>query len=102
MGVDDFHELLIGSDVPGTFVKITVWDPDASIEKEVMLTRMATSAIADNVRMFEFFAALKVRVPWLTSICGRREERFVLQRVPARNEHTSRRIGRSRMAMKTQ
>jgi hypothetical protein len=72
VGLDDFQELLIGSDVPGTFVKITVWDPDAGIEKEVMLTRMATSAIADNVRMFEFFAALKVCVPQLTSIPAKR------------------------------
>ena len=70
--IDDFQERLVGSDVPGTFVKLTVWSPDVGVEKEVMLTRMATSAIADNVRMFEIFAALKV---WLPTWRGREVER---------------------------
>ena len=51
---------LLGSDVPGTFVKLTVLSHDLGTEKEIMLVRMATSAIADNVRMFEIFTALKV------------------------------------------
>lgn len=56
----DFHERLIGCDVPGSMVKLTVLTPTTDEEKEVMLTRMATSAIADNARMFELFTSLKV------------------------------------------
>ena len=54
------QDKLLGSDVPGTFVKLTVLSHDLGTQKEIMLTRMATSAIADNVRMFEIFTALKV------------------------------------------
>lgn len=41
-------------------MKLTVLSHDLGTEKEIMLVRMATSAIADNVRMFEIFTALKV------------------------------------------
>jgi hypothetical protein len=54
------QDKLLGNDVPGTFVKLTVLSHDLGTQKEIMLTRMATSAIADNVRMFEIFTALKV------------------------------------------
>ncbi len=54
------QDKLLGGDVPGTFVKLTVLSHDLGTEKEIILTRMATSAIADNVRMFEIFTALKV------------------------------------------
>ena len=56
----DFHDRLIGGDVPGSMVKLTVFTPTTNEEKEVMLTRMPTSVIADNVRMFELFTSLKV------------------------------------------
>jgi hypothetical protein len=59
--VDDesLHGQLIGSDVPGSFVKITVRPMGSQHPKDVTLMRSATSAIADNVRMFELFSALK-------------------------------------------
>lgn len=55
---EDLHDLLIGSDVPGSFVRITVMRNNSEVF-EVTLMRAATSAIADNVRMFELFTALK-------------------------------------------
>jgi len=61
VSLHDFHERLVGCDVPGSLVRLTVLEPEIGEEKEVMLTRMATSAIADNVRMFEIFTALKDR-----------------------------------------
>jgi hypothetical protein len=61
VGLHDIHEKLVGSDIPGTFVKVAVLSPETMEEKEVMLTRMATATIADNVRMFELFTALKDR-----------------------------------------
>jgi hypothetical protein len=45
----------------GSIVKLSVISSTSGEEKEVMLTRMATTAIADNVRMFEIFTALKDR-----------------------------------------
>ena len=58
--VHTLHDKLIGSDVPGSLVKITVCSSTQNEEKEVVLTRMATTMIADNVRMFELFTSLKV------------------------------------------
>lgn len=58
--VHTLHDKLIGSDIPGSLVKITVRSPTQNKEKEVVLTRMATTMIADNVRMFELFTSLKV------------------------------------------
>ena len=59
--VDDerLHEMLIGQDIPGSSVKLTVRDAVSGQLKEATLMRMATSAIADHVRIFEVFAALK-------------------------------------------
>ena len=58
--LDSFHDKLVGCDVPGSSVKLTVFSPSKNEEKEVTLTRMATTTIADNVRMFELFTSLKV------------------------------------------
>lgn len=53
------HDMLIGQDVPGSFLNLTVRDAGSGHLKEVTLKRMATSAIADHVRIFEVFASLK-------------------------------------------
>lgn len=53
------HDMLIGQDIPGTFLNLTVRDAGSGHLKEVTLKRMATSAIADRVRIFEVFASLK-------------------------------------------
>ena len=56
---ENLHAMLIGSDVPGSLVKITFLHPGSEEEHEVNLMRAATSSIADNVRMFEIFTHLK-------------------------------------------
>ena len=58
--VDTFRDKLIGCDVPGSWVKITAFSPTQNEEKEVVLTRMATTMIANNLRMVELFTSLKV------------------------------------------
>ena len=59
--VDDesLHSHLIGTDVPGSFVKVTVIRAGFQDPMSVTLMRVAATAIADNVRMFELFTALK-------------------------------------------
>ena len=56
---DNMHDLLIGNDVPGSTVKLTVSSAGSGLIKQVMLVRMPTTAIADLVRMFQVFTALK-------------------------------------------
>ena len=58
---ENLHDMLVGSDVPGSLVKISFLRPGSEEQHEVTLMRMATSTIADNVRMFEVFTALKDR-----------------------------------------
>ena len=62
---DDFQKALIGSDVPGSSVSITVRKPSEDgltfdgKEVTVMLRRMAREEMADHVKMFELFTTLK-------------------------------------------
>ena len=61
--VDGLSTALLGSDVPGSSVVITVQksDPKLNSKKiDVVLTRMSTAFIADRCRMFELYAQLKV------------------------------------------
>lgn len=54
-------EAILGSDVPGTAVRLTVARGAHGKRRDVILTRMSTRSIADNVRMFELFTSLKTR-----------------------------------------
>ena len=58
---DNVHEMLLGSDVPGTHFTMKVKKESRAGVKEVQLTRMATEVIADRRRMFELFTKMKVR-----------------------------------------
>ena len=58
---DNLHEMLLGSDVPGTHFTMTVKKLNGGSMKEVQLSRMATEVIADRRRMFELFTKMKVR-----------------------------------------
>jgi hypothetical protein len=55
-GVD---HALIGNDVPGSLIRLTVIKEGSGAEEEVAITRMATSKIADKRRMFELFSEIK-------------------------------------------
>jgi hypothetical protein len=58
----NIHELLIGNDVPGSSVSITLkTDGWHGLGKTVELKRMSAIAIADRVRMFELFSSMKAR-----------------------------------------
>jgi ubiquinone biosynthesis protein Coq4 len=58
----NIHELLIGDDVPGSSVSITLkTDGWHGLGKTVELKRMSAIAIADRVRMFELFSSMKAR-----------------------------------------
>jgi hypothetical protein len=58
----NIHELLIGDDVPGSSVSITLKsDGWHGLGKTVELKRMSANAIADRVRMFELFSSMKAR-----------------------------------------
>ena len=81
VNVNNITDKLVGSDIPGSFVKLLVFSPGGPQkvpeEKEVILTRMATVTIADNVRMFEIFAALKVGfAPLVADFLGHKFEMF--------------------------
>ena len=57
------HEMLLGSDLPGTHFIMKVRKESRTGTKEVrevQLTRMATEVIADRRRMFELFTKMKV------------------------------------------
>ena len=55
-------ELLIGDDIPSSTVTLTVIKAgSASVQQDVVLTRMAVDSIADRCRMFDLFASMKVR-----------------------------------------
>lgn len=58
----NIHTLLIGDDVPGSSVSITIkGDGWHGIGRTVQLKRMNVNAIADRVRMFELFTSMKIR-----------------------------------------
>ena len=59
---DDLHTMLLGTDVPGSVVKVKVRKLNGSTVT-VQLKRIATESIADRRKMFEHFTALKVDVP---------------------------------------
>ena len=67
--LDDFEAALKGSDIPGTEVVITLYRESEGAEKEVALRRMARTAIADLVMMFEIFT----RMEGLAADCGNPE-----------------------------
>ena len=52
-------ELLIGCDVPGSFVTITVQKGGSGENRNVRLRRMSRVDAADSVKMFELFVRLK-------------------------------------------
>jgi hypothetical protein len=61
VSADDCYEKLIGNDVPGSPVKLTVRSSASLQLKTVTLTRMLSSVMLDNLRMFEVFTLLKDR-----------------------------------------
>jgi len=61
VSADDCYEKLIGNDVPGSPVKLTVRSSTSLQFKTVTLTRMLSSVMLDNLRMFEVFTLLKDR-----------------------------------------
>lgn len=56
---DNCHEKLIGNDVPGSIVRLSVRCAASKQIKNVTLTRMSSTSMLDNVRMFEIFTLLK-------------------------------------------
>jgi C-terminal processing protease CtpA/Prc len=58
------HKQLIGEDVPGTSVMLTV--RRGHTERTAQLIRMANSDIADMRRVFEIFTNLKSRFPTIS------------------------------------
>ena len=54
----DYELALLGCDVPGSKVLLTVAKPDGK-EVDVILSRMARSEMADRVKMFELFTSLE-------------------------------------------
>ena len=56
---DTVLRALIGSDQPGSSVRIKVEKADGS-ESEIMLRRMSSERIADRRRMFEWFTKMKM------------------------------------------
>ena len=59
VGLDNFEAALVGSDLPGSEVVLTVFRESEKIEKQVTLRRMARSAMSDLVTMFEQFTRLE-------------------------------------------
>jgi len=55
---DNVHEALIGSDLPGSFVQLTLQTKDNKI-KEVLLSRMSTQKLSRRKQMFEFLTTMK-------------------------------------------
>ena len=60
---ENVHEMLLGSDVPGTQFAMKVKKATGQV-KEVQISRMATEVIADRRRMFELFTKMKVSSPF--------------------------------------
>ena len=58
VSAEELPDMLIGDDIPGTSVVITVQRGEEQFN--LSLTRMATETIADRRRMFELFTTLKV------------------------------------------
>jgi hypothetical protein len=66
VSMDGLSTALLGSDIPGSSVVITVKKCSPELNGrtvDVVLTRMATSFIADRCRMFELYAHMKVFFP---------------------------------------
>lgn len=59
VNADNCHEKIIGNDVPGSIVRLTVRCAASKQIKNVTLTRMSSTSMLDNVRMFEIFTLLK-------------------------------------------
>ncbi|EKX31025.1 hypothetical protein GUITHDRAFT_149543, partial [Guillardia theta CCMP2712] len=55
---DNVHEALIGSDLPGSFVHLTLQTKD-NRTKEVLLSRMSTQKLSRRKQMFEFLTTMK-------------------------------------------
>jgi uncharacterized protein YukE len=55
------HQRLLGKDVPGSFVGLTVQKPASGIVQSINLVRMPAAEIADKRRLFELFTALKTK-----------------------------------------
>jgi hypothetical protein len=58
---DTVHQRLLGKDVPGSFVCLTVQKPASGIVQSINLVRMPAAEIADKRRLFELFTALKAK-----------------------------------------
>ena len=72
VSVDGLSIALLGSDVPGSSVVITVKKSRPELNGktiDVVLTRMETSFIADRCRMFELYAQMKVSSFLLKVVC---------------------------------
>jgi hypothetical protein len=57
--VNNCYDKLVGNDTPGSLVKLIVRCVTTHQEKVVMLTRISSTAMLNNVRMFEIFTSLK-------------------------------------------
>jgi hypothetical protein len=55
---DDYARSLIGSDIPGSKVILTVFSESENTVKTVSLRRMSCSEMAERVKMFELFTTL--------------------------------------------
>jgi hypothetical protein len=58
VGLDDYEEALVGSDVPDSEVILTVYRESDGAEREISLRRMPRVQMADHVKMFELFTQL--------------------------------------------
>jgi len=56
---DDCYDMLIGGDVPGSLVNLTIKCASSQQIKHVSLTRMAASTLTNHVRLFALFTELK-------------------------------------------
>ena len=63
--IEGLHRQLIGNDIAGSSVLISVRKPNGNIIA-VVLKRIETEAIADRRRMFEIFTSLKVSASFLS------------------------------------
>jgi hypothetical protein len=59
---DNVSSLLVGSDIPGSTVTLTVKKGFSNVI-DVVLARMATEVIADKRRLFELFTDMKEEAP---------------------------------------
>jgi len=59
VGLDDYEAALVGSDIPGTEVILTVHRESEDAEIDVSLRRMARAEMAHHVDMFEHFTTIE-------------------------------------------